>query len=167
MTTRQRTLDKLDYKILDILQGDARISNNELAQQINLSPSACLNRVKSLHEKGYILASRAQLDLTKLCHHIVVLCTVTLHDHSQKNFKNFEKAILKIPELVECNKVSGQFDYFLRFICRDMDSYHSISEDLLDSDANIANIHSHVVLDHTKTFSGVPIKHLLKKSSFY
>ena len=157
---KQHALDRIDYRILDILQSDARINNNRLAGLVHLSPSACLNRVRQLHEKGYILASRAQLDISRLCHHVVVLCTVTLQDHSQKNFKNFEKSILKIPELVECNKISGQFDYLLRFICTDLDSYHAISEQLLDGDTGIASLYSHVVLDQIKIFAGYPLSHL-------
>lgn len=158
--SKRHSLDRIDYRILDILQSDARISNNKLAGLVHLSPSACLSRVRQLHEKGYIVASRAQLDLTRLCRHVIVLCTITLKDHSQKNFKNFEKSVLKIPELVECNKISGQFDYLLRFICTDMDSYHAISEKLLDGDTNIANLYSHVVLDQTKTFVGYPLAYL-------
>ena len=162
MKTKKHDLDPIDLRILDILQADARIQNNKLADRVNLSPSACLNRVKLLHDHGFVKASRAQLDLGKVCSHVHVFCTVTLSDYSAKNIENFEKRVKEMPELVECFKVSGHFDYLLRFVCVDMAGYHRISERTLNADIGVTGLCSHVVLDVTKTFSGYPLHDLLK-----
>jgi len=159
-------LDRIDYQLLGELQSNARISNNELAKRINLSASACLQRFKKLEEAEYISSYGAVLNMDKLCGHIMVLASVILHEHVQDSFIKFEKIAMQIPEMIECYKVSGQFDYFLRFICTDMDRYYQISEQLLNSDIEISNLSSHMVLDQTKAFGGYPIAELLKQDSY-
>lgn len=160
MTDRPR-LDRIDLKILSRLQRDARITNHRLAESIGLSPSACLQRVRKLEAAGIIAAYGASLDLDKVCRSVTVLASVTLRRHAKTDFGRFEAALREIPEIVECRKVSGGFDYLLRFVCPDMARYHALSEELLGAGPGVANLSSHVVLEEAKAFTGYPLEKLV------
>ncbi len=151
------SLDRYNLNILKILQRDGRISNQALADRVGLSPSACLERVRKLEKQGLIRTYRAELGLERYCATVSVYATVTLHDHRKQEFDQFERAVREIPELVECAKVSGQFDYILKFICPDMARYHHLSDALLAAGTGMLEVNSHVVLDTTKPFTGVPV----------
>lgn len=160
--TKKGAIDKIDLNILSIMQDNARITNHDLSSQINLSPSSCLQRVRRLEEDGYLKGYIATVDLDKVCRTVTVLATVSLHDHRSENFRSFEKAIEKFPEIVECYTVSGNFDYFLRIVCPDMSHYLKLSDVLVNDMEGTANISSHVVLDCTKPFKGYPIEKLVE-----
>ena len=121
--TKKRSIDRIDLKILSILQNNARITNHDLSSEVNLSPSSCLQRVRRLEDEGYLESYMAVINLNKICRTVTVLLTVSLHEHTNTNFKTFEKVINDFPEIVECFTVSGNFDYFLRVVCPDMDRY--------------------------------------------
>ena len=117
-------LDQIDLKILSILHGHARVTNQELSERVGLSPSPCLQRVRKLEGAGLMGPYLARLDLDRICRNVVVIATVTLRTHEHQDFKAFEAAVAALPEVVECFKVSGSFDYFLRFVCPDLARYH-------------------------------------------
>jgi len=154
-------LDQIDLKILSILQGNARVTNQELSERVGLSPSPCLQRVRKLEGAGLMGPYLARLDLDRICRNVVVIATVTLRTHEHQDFKAFEAAVAALPEVVECFKVSGSFDYFLRFVCPDLVRYHLLSEELLRGGPGIAQLSSHVVLDRSKEFSGYSLSHLV------
>lgn len=154
-------MDRIDLKILQALQEDARMTNQALSERVGLSPSPCLQRVKRLERQGLLRAYRAEIELEKVCRSVTVIATVTLRAHEEVDFKDFEAAIRDMPEVVECVKVSGAFDYLLRFVCPDIGRYHSLSEELLKSSNGIAQLSSHVVLDQTKAFEGFPLESLV------
>lgn len=160
--TKKKAIDKIDLNILSIMQGDARITNHDLSSRINLSPSSCLQRVKRLEEEGYLTGYLANINLDKVCRTVTVLATVSLHDHRSDNFRKFEKAIKKFPEIVECYTVSGNFDYFLRIVCPDMSHYLRLSDVLVNDMEGNANVSSHVVLDCPKPFKGYAIESLVE-----
>ncbi|WP_138379835.1 Lrp/AsnC family transcriptional regulator [Luteithermobacter gelatinilyticus] len=159
---KKKSLDKIDLKILSILQNDARITNHDLSQKVGLSPSSCLQRVRKLEEEGYIEGYMANINLDMICRTVTVLVTVSLHEHTNDNFKAFEEAIEKFPEIVECYTVSGNFDYFLRIVCPDMNSYLKLNDDLISNMEGVANISSHVALAHTKPFRGYALDRLVE-----
>lgn len=158
-------LDRIDLKILSTLQQEARISNHDLAERVGLAPSSCLQRVRKLEGHGVLGPYRASINLDRVCRSVTVIATVTLKNHEQSAFRRFEQAVAGIPEVVECLKVSGTFDYVLRFVCTDMTQYHALSERLLDADRGVAQLSSHVVLASNKTDEGYPLERLLQASS--
>jgi len=160
--TKKRAIDKLDLKILSILQNNARITNHDLSSKVNLSPSSCLQRVRRLEDEGYLESYMAMINLNKICRTVTVLLTVSLHDHTNTNFKTFEKVINDFPEIVECYTVSGNFDYFLRIVCPDMDRYLELNDQLIECMEGVANISSHVALATTKSFKGYALENLVE-----
>jgi len=158
---KKKAIDQIDLKILSILQSNARITNHELSNKVNLSPSSCLQRVRRLEGDKYIKRFMAHIDLDKICRTVTVILTVSLHDHSNVNFETFNKAVAEFDEIVECYMVSGNFDYFLRVVCPDMKSYLTLNDALIDRMEGTANISGHVVLGYTKSFEGYAIKALV------
>ena len=154
-------VDRIDLKILGALQADARMTNQALSERVGLSPSPCLQRVKRLEQAGVISGYLGRIAIARLAHGIGVIATASLVSHDQGEFAAFETAVADIPELVECFKVSGPFDYFLRFICTDVASYEQISDDLLKRGPEGMKLSSHVVLRETKAFEGVPLDRLV------
>lgn len=154
-------LDQLDLKILDKLQNDARITNQDLADAVGLSPSPCLQRVKRLEKAGIIASYRVQIDLDAICRHVDVIAAVTLKSHGLEDFANFERAVAGMQHVVECTKVSGTIDYFVRFICPDIGAYQMLSDELLKLGPKIGNLSSHVVLKTVRPFVGVALDDLV------
>ena len=157
---KKERLDRIDRRILDALQKDGRIPNVKLAELVNLSPSACLQRVKKLEERGLITGYHATINLKQISPTVSVIALVTLQ-HDKENFTDFERLVQETPDIVECLKVSGEFDYELRFECRDMETYHSLTENLLKRANGISNLSSHVILQESKSNTGVALDRLL------
>jgi len=153
-------LDKLDLRILTILQTDARITNQALANKVGLSPSSCLQRVKQLEKKGYITAYISELDLGKICHYILCIANVKMDNYTPQDVDDFVDLIKKIPEIVECYTVSGECDFILKIICSDMSKHLELNNLLLNSNSKISNIKTHVVMKENKTFEGFPLENL-------
>ncbi|MFG1489469.1 Lrp/AsnC family transcriptional regulator [Oceanospirillum sp. HFRX-1_2] len=155
-------LDKISRKILSTLQQEARITNQELADRVGLSPSSCLNRVRKLEEAGLIGPYLSTLNLPKICRSVEVIVTVSLKDQSTDAFRTFQQAAQSHPEVVECYTVSGTFDFFLRIVAPDMMRYNEINDQLLDVLPGMVNISSHVVLTTVKPFRGYPLDELVE-----
>jgi DNA-binding Lrp family transcriptional regulator len=154
-------LDRLDLKILDKLQADARITNQDLADAVGLSPSPCLQRVKRLEKAGIIASYRVQIDLNAICRHVDVIAAVTLKSHGLEDFADFERTVEGMQHVVECTKVSGNIDYFVRFICPDIGAYQMLSDELLQLGPKIGNLSSHVVLKTVRPFVCVGLDDLV------
>ena len=163
MSGKQVKLDKIDLKIIKTLQVQARITNQALADTVGLSPSPCLQRVRRLEDLGIIRAYHARIDIERICPRVTVIGTVKLRDHIHEDFLAFEQAVSEIPEIVECSKVSGTFDYLLRFECPSVSHYHELSDRLLAQGPGSIKISSHVVLSHAKEFNGLPLDCLLSE----
>ena len=109
-------LDKIDLRILQTLQKDGRITNQNLAERVNLSPSSCLQRVRRLDQAGVISYYQAHLNLGSIARHIICLATISVKNHTQEEFNAFEDLIESIPEVVECYTVSGESDLLMKVI---------------------------------------------------
>lgn len=155
-------LDRIDLKILAALQSRARISNHALAEDVGLSPSSCLQRVRKLEQRGVLGPYRARIELERICRSVTVIATVKLNNHDHSDFQQFEAAVAALPEVVESLKVSGAFDYMLRFVCTDMAQYHELSERLLTESYGAPQISSHVVLSASKPLAGYPLEQLVQ-----
>ena len=122
-------MDRIDRRILEILQENSAISNQELADMISLSPSPCLRRVKQLEKEGYIKKYAAILNPKKLGLNMKVFVMVTLDGHSEAKMEQFEKMVLGYPEIIQCHLLTGQSaQYMLEIVVRDLDHYQDVFE---------------------------------------
>ena len=154
-------INKIDLKILSILQTNARITNQQLAEQVHLSASACLSRVKRLESEGVLKRYVTEIDLNRLAPHVEAFTEVTLDSHALEDFKRFDTVIADVEEVTDSYKISGAYDYLLKFVCTDVKSYNRVSERLITSDIGIAKINTLIILERTKDFSGFPLDLLI------
>ena len=117
-------IDAYDRKILQALQEDGRLSNQDLADRIGLSPSPCLRRVKALEEAGVLTGYRALVSARALGLTLMALIYISMDRHTPERFANFEAKVGALPEVLECLLITGQdADYQLKVVVRDMDAY--------------------------------------------
>lgn len=154
-------LDRINKKILSVLQSDARITNHALAEKVGVSPSACLNRVRKLEATGVIGSYISNINLPVLCRSITVIATATVKDQSSETFNAFLREANSMDEVVECYVVSGNFDVFLKVVTADMPSYNKVIDQLIDALPGLVHISSHVVMNTPKPFAGYPLKKLV------
>lgn len=151
-------LDRYDLQILRVLQQDGRISNQELADRIGLSPSPCLRRVRTLEEAGLITAYRAHLDARKLGLSLVALIHISMDQHTPERFGNFEAAIGEIPEVLECLLITGQdADYQLKVVVKDMDAYQELLLNRITRINGVTGVHSSFVLRRVIDKTALPL----------
>ena len=151
-------LNKFDKHILNILQTDAKISNQDLAERVGLSPSPCLRRVKALEDSGVIVGYRALLDRKKVGHGFMVLLQISMDKHTTERFSEFEKEVKAIPEVLECLLITGQTaDYQLKIVVQDLDEYQKILLQQITKITGVTGVHSSFVLRHVVEKTAVPI----------
>ncbi|TIQ23380.1 MAG: Lrp/AsnC family transcriptional regulator [Mesorhizobium sp.] len=150
-------LDKIDIKILSQLQKNGRVTNVELADLVNLSPSPCLMRVKKLQAEGFITGYSAQIDVSKLGQTLTIFTEVTLKHHQQNDFARFLTAIQKVDSVIECHLVSGGYDYLVKFVTGGISEYQTIMERLIELDIGIDKYFSFVVLKSPIVKSHLPL----------
>lgn len=154
-------INKIDLKILSVLQTNARITNQQLAEQIHLSASACLSRVKRLESEGLLKRYVTEIDLEKLAPHVEAFAEVTLENHFPEDFNRFDTLIAQVREVTDSYKISGSYDYLLKFVCVDIKSYNRASEQLIMSNIGIGKLNTLIILERTKNFSGYPLEMLV------
>lgn len=150
-------LDETDKKILRLLQEDAHLTLKDIAKQINLSLTPVHDRVKRLEQEGIIEKYVAILNKKKLGKNLTVYCQVTLIKQTHDTAEGFNQLILDLPEVVECNFVSGSFDYMLKIVVPDMESYHQFHQLKLSVLPSISLIHSFFVMSEVKGTTVLPI----------
>ena len=134
------TLDNTDRRILRVIQEEARVSNSELAERVGLSPSPCWRRVRTLEENGVIERYVTLVNAKAVGLPINVFATVTLEKQAESALELFEKAVKKRPEVMECNLMTGEFDYLLRVVVPDLAAYERFLMDHLTRIKGIASI---------------------------
>ncbi len=157
MPVTEKKLDRIDRKILSILQENARTSNVELSTRVNLSATPCLERVKRLELNGYIKSYRAILDTKKLGAELLVFVEITLLRNSPLIFKEFKEVVLSIPSILECHLISGNFDYLIKARVANMDEYRKFLGESLLTLPGVADSRSYVVMEEVKETSSIPI----------
>jgi Lrp/AsnC family leucine-responsive transcriptional regulator len=128
-----RPLDRIDRRILRVLQEDGRISFVDLASRVGLSTSPCLERVRRLEKEGYIRGYAARLDPHRLGVKLLVFAEISLNYSSPDIFEQFRDAVLVYPEVQECHLVSGDFDYLIKLRVVDMNDYREVLGRILHS----------------------------------
>ncbi len=154
-------LDRYDLRILAELQRDARISNQELAERIGLSPSPCSRRVKQLEDDGYISRQVALLDRKKLGLTLTAYVQVGMDRHTPERFEHFQDIIRKCPEVLECSLVTGMdADYQLKVVVQDMEHYQKFLLGQLTRIEGVTSVRSAFVLDQVLASTELPLGHL-------
>lgn len=150
-------LDKTDTGILQLLQKDATLTNRQLGNALHKSDATIYERVKRLKEEGYIKKIVAIVDRKKLQKNLVAFSQVLLNDHTFETLNGFEREVSKFPEVMECYQMAGTFDFLLRIVTTDMDSYHEFYRHKLARLPNITTVQSFFVLSETKNDTAYPI----------
>ena len=154
-------LDRYDLKILAALQHDARISNQELAERIGLSPSPCSRRVKQLEESGLIRRQVALLDPAKLGLKLTAFVMIGMDRHTPERFAAFEEQVAEYPEVQECYLITGQdADYMLKVVVPDMDHYHHFLLNRITRIQGVSGVHSSFVLRRVIDSTALPLGYL-------
>jgi Lrp/AsnC family leucine-responsive transcriptional regulator len=151
-------LDNFDRRILGLLQREGRISNQELAERIGLSPSPCLRRVRALEEAGLIMGYRAVLDPAKLGLTLLALIHISMDRHTPERFANFEQRVAELPEVLECLLITGQdADYQLKVIVRDMEAYQVLLLNKITRIEGVSGVHSSFVMRRVVDTTALPL----------
>jgi Lrp/AsnC family leucine-responsive transcriptional regulator len=152
-------LDRIDKRILAELQHNARISNQELADKVGLSPSPCLRRVRALEESGLISGYSTQLDASKLGLKLMALVQISMDRHTPDRFEQFEASIRQWPQVLECILITGQAaDYQLKVLVRDMEEYHDFLLNKLTRIPGVTGVQSSFVLRQVVSTTAVPLE---------
>jgi DNA-binding Lrp family transcriptional regulator len=152
-----KMLDRLDRRILDELQADARISNQELAKRVGLSPAPCWRRLRRLEKEGLITGHVTLLDAAAIGLSITAYAMVSLENHHPESVKQFDQMIAERPEVLECHSMSGTNDYLLRIVAASIGDYEKfMSEHLLQLRA-VRSVNTSFVLRTRKQTTRLPV----------
>jgi DNA-binding Lrp family transcriptional regulator len=160
-------MDSKDLKILSILQNSGRIPISELANQLDMSDTPCLRRVKKLENSGVISGYSANINADNLGFNAIVYVFVRLTENSNANADMFEGAVKNLPEVLECSVISGSHDYLLKIISNDLLSYESFIKQSIGNLRCVSSIESTVVLKQNFSRRELPIVKTEKKLSFF
>ncbi len=152
------TLDRIDRKILNLLQEDGGMTNVELARRVGLAPATTLDRVKKLRERGIIRGYVALVDSSKVNQGTIAFIAVTLNAHGAPSVHAFRDRVQALPEVLECYHVSGESDYLLKVVAGDIRAYEDFLLHKLAPIPNIGKIHTSFVLSTVKHETKIPIQ---------
>ncbi|PIB36958.1 AsnC family transcriptional regulator [Reichenbachiella sp. 5M10] len=150
-------LDEVDLHLLDLLQTQSNMTTKELAKRVNLSPTPVFERVKRLEKNGYIKKYIAVLDADKLDRGLIVFCHITLKQHTKEIGNQFVEEITALKEVTECYNISGDYDFLLKVLVKDMKHYQDFVFNSLGSVSNIGSAHSTFVMSEIKHTHAVPL----------
>lgn len=151
-------LDRFDKAILQALQHEGRIANSLLAQRVNLSESACLRRVRALEESGLIEGYTALLSQQRAGFPVNVFIAITLDRQDESDLRKFEEAVRKIPEVMECYLMTGDYDYLVRVVVADTTDFERLHSKHLTRLPGVARVHSSFALRTVQKARELPIK---------
>lgn len=152
-----RDLDRIDLKILDILQREGRISVTELAERVSLSATPCSYRVKRMEREGVITGYHARVNPAALGKNLLVFLEIKLSAKSGDVFDKVKKELLYVPEVMECHLVSGDFDYLVKARLTEMNEYRRLLGEILKRLPASAESHSYIVMEEIKETLFLPV----------
>jgi len=153
----QMDLDPTDRRILEALQRQGRISNQELSDTVNLSPSACHRRVQRLEEEGYIMGYVALLDPRRMGRLTVVFVEITLQGQADEVLDAFERAVARVPEVLECHLMAGSADYLLKVVAMDTEDFARIHRKSLATLPGVRGMQSSFALRTVRQTTALPV----------
>lgn len=151
-------LDHYDKAILNTLQNNGRLSNQEIADQIGLSPSACLRRFKTLEASGLIVGYRTILDAKQLGLDLMALIHISMDKHTKERFETFEASVQALPNVLECLLLTGQSaDYQLKVVVKDLEAYQDLLLNHVTQIEGVSGVHTSFVLRKVVDKTAIPI----------
>ena len=151
-------IDRFDRQILQVIQQDGRISNQDLADRIGLSPSPCLRRVRALEEAGIVTGYRALVNAKALGYTLMALIYISMDKHTPERFEHFENEISQFSEVQECLLITGQdADYQIKVIVRDMDAFQELLLNRITRIQGVTGVHSSFVLRKVVDKTALPL----------
>ncbi len=151
------TLDQTDWRILKELMADSSITNLKLAQRVGLSAPPCLRRVRALEEAGLVTGYTALVDEKALGYEVTAFAMVRLHHQSESDLRAFENRVLAWPEVREAYMLSGESDYMLKCVARDLPSFQDFVLNDLTAAPNVASVKTSLAIRRAKLAPGVPV----------
>lgn len=151
-------LDRYDRSLLQVLQREGRITNSELAARVHLSESACLRRVRNLETLGLIEGYAAVINQQRAGCPVDVFVSITLERQERADLRAFEDAIRKLPEVMECYLMSGEYDYLVRVVVADTADFERVHSQHLTSLPHVARVHSSFALRTVQKSRALPIR---------
>ena len=152
-----KSLDKFDWRILDAVQGDGRLSLADLSERVGLSKTPCQIRLKRLEEEGYITGYHARLNMRKIRKNYVVFIQIKLEATSRRHLEQFNAAVKKMDSIESCHMMAGGFDYLLKVRCRNMEEYRGILTDSINSLPGVYQTTTFPVMEEVKGAAGVDL----------
>jgi DNA-binding Lrp family transcriptional regulator len=152
------SFDRYDRMILQVLQHEGRLPNSELAARVNLSESACLRRIRALEASGLIEGYAAILNEQKAGLGVNVFVSITLERQERADLAAFEQAVRKVPEVMECYLMSGDYDYLLRVVVADTADFERVHSRHLTSLPHVARVHSSFALRTVQKSRELPVR---------
>lgn len=149
-------LDRIDIRILRLLQSDGRLTNAEIANRVHISPATCHRRTQRLFEQGYITGVRALVAPATVGLGALVMVGVVLDRSTPESFSEFEKSVVKMKEVLDCNLVAGDFDYLLKIRVRDMMDFNALHGRQLISLPGVRQIRTFFVMKEVKENQPLP-----------
>ncbi|MBV8800963.1 MAG: Lrp/AsnC family transcriptional regulator [Alphaproteobacteria bacterium] len=154
----QHKLDGIDLRILSELQASGRITNVELSRRAKITAPPCLRRMRSLERAGYIRGYHAEVDPKLLGFEVSAYVFVGLSGQAEADLKRFEEQVRGWPEVRECYMLSGEVDFLLKCVAKDLSSFQAFITNTLTAAKNVASVKSSLVIRPTKKEAGVPIE---------
>jgi DNA-binding Lrp family transcriptional regulator len=152
-----KSLDRLDRRILDELQSDARISNQELAQRVGLSAAPCWRRLRRLEEEGFIAGYATLLSAPAIGLPIQAYALVSLENHHPQTVRQFDQLVRDRPEVLECHSMSGPNDYLLRIVAASMNAYEQFLSTRVLQLSGVRSVNTSFVLRTKKFTTRLPV----------
>lgn len=153
---QQFKLDKIDLKILKVLQEEGRITNVNLAERVGITAPPCLRRVRALEDAGFIKGYHADLNAAKLGYDLVVFAMVGLHSQAETDLKAFEEMVRGWPMVREAYMLNGEIDFILKIVARDLNHFQTFLTTHLTPAPNVANVKTSLSIRCGKDRSGIP-----------
>ena len=150
-------LDRLDRRLMEELQLNARLTVAELSERVALSPSACWRRVKLLEEAGYIEAYAAQLSASRLGYGVRAFVSLMMDSHDKETTRAFEARLAEIPQILACHNVSGRYDFLVEVVALDLQDFGEFTRDVLQMLPGVKEIHSSFSLKAVKSTRRLPL----------
>lgn len=150
-------LDSIDMRILSELQSNGRITNVELSRRAKITAPPCLRRMRALEKAGYVRGYHADLDSKLLGFEVSGFVFVGLSSQAESDLKQFEDQVRAWPTVRECHMLSGEVDFLLKVVAKDLSAFQTFITDTLTAAKNVASVKSSLVIHPTKSEPGVPI----------
>jgi len=151
-------LDSIDLRILAELQDDGRITNVELSRRAKITAPPCLRRMRSLEKAGFIQGYHADLDAKLLGYEVIGFAFVGLASQHDHDLKQFEEKVRSWPTVRECHMLSGEVDFILKCVAKDLSSFQNFITETLTAEKNVASVKTALVIHASKVEPGVPIE---------